>query len=694
MTRWKGLHSGVRSEEEDDKMEGAPLAPFSKFGFYRTPRQFLFMAQRVWHPMDSANHLETVTNYDLDFIFLYPAHVVKLERKKNLLQAKLLATKLAEDEKALHEGRPRPLQKVLQDKDLLVWKALLEKYEYDEMAVAPFMCKGIKLVGKHDAPACYPLLLKPATLVQEDLESSSVWRRKAAVGRVHQSDPAQVDHLDTTALEGIQLGFLEGPFSTEAGATNHLGRSGWCVVCWFVLVPRAEMKLRPIDDCWEAQLDNACTVSSYLKLQDIDCVTGLALRIADSLASGATGPGMEPWLGKCLGLSKACKQTNIHPSYRPLAVIFYYDHSGAPKFYVAGSLIFGASAAVYSFNRVSRSLWFILNKMPAIPCRVFYDYFPLFQPESLAAKGDEAASQLLDLLGWQHAKTGSKAAPFQQRFDVLGCALDLSETASSTLALENKPGRDDRLVTLLQQTREDGMLTRHQGRLVLGLLKYACGLFSGRYLHQGCAEVMALSSSMSRKSVQSVKPFCDYAIKSLQAACPKRLHSAFEKRPLLIFADGCWEPDSAGFDAVIIDKATEQRLVCSGVVPEVLVHKWKQLVGDHIIRQIEMFVMVLLLWQFRSLLWNRRSNWWVDNESTRNSEIEGLSPSPTAQFLVREFYVLDADSPTYSWIELVPSSSNLPDGPSKHDCTEAPQVLGIAHVTPFEHPDELIGKLL
>ena len=91
--------------------------------------------------------------------------------------------------------------------------------------------------------------------------------------------------------------------------------------------------------------------------------------------------------------------------------------------------------------------------MPAIPCRVFYDYFPLFQPESLAAKGDEAASQLLDLLGWQHAKTGSKAAPFQQRFDVLGCALDLSETASSTLTLENKPGRDDRLVTLLQQTR-------------------------------------------------------------------------------------------------------------------------------------------------------------------------------------------------------------------------------------------------
>ena len=59
---------GGRSEEEDDKMEGTPLAAFSKFGIYHTPKQFLSMAQRVWHPMDSADHRETVTKYALDFI--------------------------------------------------------------------------------------------------------------------------------------------------------------------------------------------------------------------------------------------------------------------------------------------------------------------------------------------------------------------------------------------------------------------------------------------------------------------------------------------------------------------------------------------------------------------------------------------------------------------------------------------------
>ena len=685
---------GGRSEEEGDKMEGTPLTAFSKFGIYHTPKRFLSMAQRVRHPMDSADHLETVTKHALDFIFRYPAHVVKLERKKNLLQAKLLAVKLADEEKALHGNLPRPLQKVLQDKNLLVWKALLEKYEYDDMAVVPFMCEGVKLVGKHDAPACYPHMLKPATLVQEDLESSSVWRRKAVVSRVHQSDPAHVDHLETTALEELQLGFLEGPFSTEAEVTSHLGRSDWCVVRRFVLVQGAEMKLRPIDDCLEAQLNNAYTVSSYLKLQDIDYVTGLALRIADSLASGTTGPGIEQWLGKCLDLSKAYKQMAIHPSHRHLAVIFYHDHSGAPKFYVANSLMFGASAAVYSFNRVSRSLWFLLNKMLVIPCGVFYDDFPMFQPESLAADGDEAASQLLDLLGWKHAKTGSKAAPFQQRFNVLGCTLDLSEIVGGTLTLENKPGRVDRLVALLQQTRKDGMLTKHQGQIVHGLMRYACGFFSGKYLHQVCAEVMALSTSTSRKSVKDVTSFCDYAIQMLQAACPRRLHSAFEKRPVLIFTDGCWEPEFAGIGAILVDMATGQKMVCSGVVPDALVRKWKQLVGDHIICQIELYVMVLLRWQFRSWLLNRRSIWWVDNDAARYCTIKGLSPSPSMRFLVREFYALDSESPTYSWIERVPSSSNLSDGPSRHDCSEALQILGVDHVTPFEHPDELVDKLL
>ena len=74
------------------------------------------MAQRVWRPMDSADHLEAVTRYALDFI----------------------------------------LQMVLQGENLLVWKALLERYEYDDMAVASFTGRSGVFIGLEVKGCCEP----------------------------------------------------------------------------------------------------------------------------------------------------------------------------------------------------------------------------------------------------------------------------------------------------------------------------------------------------------------------------------------------------------------------------------------------------------------------------------------------------------------------------------------------------------
>ena len=259
---------------------------------------------------------------------------MELERKKNLLQAKLLSLKLADEERALHETLAPPLKKVLADKKTFCYgHALLERYGYDDMAVVPSMLEGVRLVGMPDTPACYPAMLRPATLVAEDLQSSAVWRRKAALGRVHQADPEHIEHLEATAIEELELGFVEGPFFSEEEVTAYLGRDDWSVIRRFVLVQGAEMKLRPIDDCLEAQLNQAYSVTSYLKLQDVDYIAGLALCIEERLASSSGGPGVEPWLGKCLDLSKAYKQMAVHPSHRHLAVIFYHDGAGSAKFF-------------------------------------------------------------------------------------------------------------------------------------------------------------------------------------------------------------------------------------------------------------------------------------------------------------------------------------------------------------------------
>ena len=566
--------SGQNSADDQKDDENMNNDKFDKVGFYHNPKQFVSLAMGVQHPMDATEHLEAVTRYALEFNLKYPPHVVMLERKKNLLQARLLAKQFEQQEKQLHESLPPSLQKVLHGKQLLVWKKLLERYEYDDMQVYDFMASGVKLTGMHDTPACYPEKIRPATLTQEDLEASAIWRRRAVIGKkFQQKDPLHAAHLEETATEELDMGFLEGPFRSEAEVSAYFGHSRWMVVRRFVLVQGSEMKLRPIDDCLESQLNQAYTSTSYLKLQDLDYVTSLALRIAEAVSEKRQKHGSGRWLGKCLDLSKAYKQMGIAPEQRHLAVIFFTKADGQPVFYVANALMFGATAAVYAFNRVSRSLWFLLNRMLAIPCGVFYDDFPLFAPEELALDTDACASELLDLLGWRHARTGPKGRPFECKFQVLGCALDLTNVAQGVLVAENKPGRIDRLLAQLESIKVANSNSLHEAQVIHGLMRYACGFFSGRHLHQVCAEVLAMCSTSAKRSSRGIGDFCK----------PRTIEAHSEKRPFLIFTDGSWEQGHAGIGAVAIDTASGEKFVWAGQVPQSLLDRWRLLVGEQLI---------------------------------------------------------------------------------------------------------------
>lgn len=136
--------------------------------------------------------------------------------------------------------------------------------------------------------------------------------------------------------------------------------------------------MRPIDDCLEAQLNFAYTSTSYLKLQDLDYIAGVALQLASLVSGGEQKFGSGAWRGKCLDLSKAYKQMAVAPNHRDLAVIFVRGLDNKPLFYASNSLMFGATASVYAFNRASGSLCFLMNKMLHTPCEAFFDDFPMF----------------------------------------------------------------------------------------------------------------------------------------------------------------------------------------------------------------------------------------------------------------------------------------------------------------------------
>ena len=176
-------------------------------------------------------------------------------------------------------------------------------------------------------------------------------------------------------------------------------------------------KFRPTDNGLEAQPKGAFSSTICLDLQDADYV------VAISLLLGAS-PQMQ-WMGKTLDLSKAYKQLPIEPGHRDWAVAFFRDRRGNPKYYIPNAWMFGSIAAVYAFNRVSRSLWFFLSRDLLVLCAVYFDDYPMFSPK-IAEETDQLLADFLDLLGWRHDQTGPKGRPFDCNFDVLGVTLDLS----------------------------------------------------------------------------------------------------------------------------------------------------------------------------------------------------------------------------------------------------------------------------
>ena len=283
--------------------------------------------------------------------------------------------------------------------------------------------------------------------------------------------------------------FLEGPFFSEAQVTEFLGRDDWSLIRRFALVPGDEGKLRPIDDCLEAQLN------------------------------------------------------------------FAYK---------------------------------------------------------LATDADESASELLDLLGWRHARTGPKGKPFESSFNVLGCSLRLDRLVAGEVVLENKQGRLEHIFAQLDQIRAAKRMTLHQAQVIHGLLRYSCGFFAGKHMQQVCAELLQLGKSITLQSRGRLEEFCQYAANCLQSCKPRRIKSGGDLRPILIFTDASWESQVRGLGAVVIDTAGGRVSIYS----DSLKHHWIKEIGDHLICQLELYVMVSLRWS-RNFFHDRRTIWWVDNEAAR-----------------------------------------------------------------------------
>ena len=88
--------------------------------------------------------------------------------------------------------------------------------------------------------------------------------------------------------------------------------------------------------------------------------------------------------------------------------------------YVTNVLPFGATAAVFGFNRFARALCIVGVRVFKLLWVSFFDDLPHLAPVADSIHAERTSEAFLELVGWRYSKEEKKRRPFNRVFTALG----------------------------------------------------------------------------------------------------------------------------------------------------------------------------------------------------------------------------------------------------------------------------------
>ena len=355
-------------------------------------------------------------------------------------------------------------------------------------------------------------------------------------------------------------------------------------------------KLRVIDDCKASGLNASFSPSYRVQLMDGDVLCCLVGTLAKALSRGSIQTPLPQvrglWVGGTLDLKRAYKQIAIHPSSRDACVLGFPTADGWACFRCR-VLPFGATASVYSFMRVSRSLHRILVTYLNALCTVFFDDFPMLEPSQGAAVLKSAVSAVLNC-------QGKKQLKFDSSFIALGALIDLRDLASGEFVVSNKPGRVDKLIELLRQARQEGRISPEVASVIQGHLTFASGFYLSKTLRFLTKEIS--KASRLRAGGTQLASLCELAETMLRSTPPRRVAVRHWQEPILLFSDGALEDGIPSAGALMFDPITARCEAVAFETPCELVNVWSPATAGHYKGQLEVWAVLCARKQWGDLI--------------------------------------------------------------------------------------------
>lgn len=686
------INQGQQHQEQQEGEQMRTDKGFSKrksfkYGVWHSPKEFIDKATQLSHPVDNESFLHQATRDAIHNVVNTDSVSLAKQRLSAVYKLRKLASEMSDDEKHLRQQMHPDVHKCTKAKSITLFKRVLDQLDYWDKGVIDLMTFGIPLVGLHAAPNGYLNHLCPASMTEDELSNSALWRRRALMGSNREWTPEEEDALVKTTSEEVNMGFLEGPYSEDEMSVL-LGTDKWSLNPRFVLFQGSTGKVRIIDDAKRSCVNEAYSSTIKLQLQDVDYVAAMVTEATKVAASA----GMQcDWMGKTFDLSKAYKQLAVHPDHHQHAVVGF-SVKGVWRFYRSLSLPFGSTGSVYGFVRISQAICFVITKLLSCVCSHYFDDFPMIEPSPGCKVLSLAVGAIFDIRGWTYAREGDKGLPFAEAFDVLGISINLKRMPEGSFTMANKQARVDKLVQMLDKVSSRGAINYAEASELQGLLNFAVGFFSGKSLKHLVSAFNPFIGDRSAQGSKSLRALCQYAT-TMITNLPPRCHTVSDDRkPILLFTDGAWEDGRATAGAVLLDGHRQQAFEI--LVPNELVSHWSQLVGEQIICQIELWALLTMVWHFRREFSGRRLICWIDNEAARACAIKANSAAPTMKVMSRILADIEMHYPNMSWYERVCSFSNPADLPSRGKLYQAAVEYGLSNGGVLEADEQLVGEII
>ena len=481
-----------------------------KFGVYHSKEQFIAKAITAEHPFDSVCCIDDQARRNVFDLLTGGLSKLAKARLQSASRIKAMSEELEPAEKAFQATLSGHAKQVLHGKRVVLWRKLLEETGFQDMAVSDLI-EGVDLVGKPSKSPLYDWKDLPPTCSPDELLSSAEWRRKSLIQRAMGSGDEHLDdELWKCTMKEVSRGFLRGPFEDEAAVKAFLQVDEFCASRRFLIVQGSpdNPKHRPIDDLKESGVNSAYHSLEKLVLHDVDYFVALCNFVGRALTAGGmveirlrTGQllkapvhpdfkGKISWVGRCLDLEKAYKQVPISEASLPFSVLMAKRPTDQKVVYfVMQSLPFGASSAVFSFNRLSRSLHHLCMHLCKTIGGVFFDDYPFIEPSLTSRLASLSVEGLLTALGWRFAQGDDKDIPFADSFNLLGVRLEVDALSLGRISLENKPCRAARLLSIASTIKQSGALTKSEAQSLQGRLNFMVGFTTGRTLKVACRAI-------------------------------------------------------------------------------------------------------------------------------------------------------------------------------------------------------------